>query len=218
MSDELFRIAIVVGVGLAGVAFIVQAAVAVALFRRIGKMQDKAAPVLEGAKPVLEKAGPMVDKVAALLDKAVPTIEKAGPAIQQAGAAADRLKAVAERAEKVLASANQVIDDARPRVVELSAQMVEIAKTGREHVDRLGTLLNDASEKAHDRLTQIDHSVENTIEQVEQVSDAMRRAVMKPVREVNGVAAAISAVISTLVKRSHKSSVDTAVQDEEMFI
>ena len=45
-----------------------------------------------------------------------------------------------------------------------------------------------------------------------------RAAVMRPVLEVNGLAAGISAAVSTLMKGSRKSSVDTAVQDEEMFI
>jgi hypothetical protein len=46
----------------------------------------------------------------------------------------------------------------------------------------------------------------------------MKRAVMRPVREVNGIAAGISAAVSTLVRGHRKSSVDEATQDEEMFI
>ena len=66
-------------------------------------------------------------------------------------------------------------------------------------------------------LEQIDHSVESTVEQVEAVGDAVKRAVMRPVREVNGLAAGISAAVSTLVG-PRRSTVDSATQDEEMFI
>jgi hypothetical protein len=45
----------------------------------------------------------------------------------------------------------------------------------------------------------------------------MKHAAMRPAREVNGLAAGVSAVISTLV-RGRKSPVDAATQDEEMFI
>jgi hypothetical protein len=55
------------------------------------------------------------------------------------------------------------------------------------------------------------------VEQAEQVGDAMKRAAMRPVREANGIAAGISAAVSTLV-RGRKSSVDHATQDEELFI
>ena len=46
----------------------------------------------------------------------------------------------------------------------------------------------------------------------------VKRAVMRPVLEVNGVAAGISAAVSTLFKGSRKPSVESATQDEEMFI
>jgi hypothetical protein len=55
------------------------------------------------------------------------------------------------------------------------------------------------------------------VEQAGQVGENVKRAVMRPVREVNGLAAGVSAVISTLV-RGRKYPVDAATQDEEMFI
>src|ERR1019366_9393570 len=87
----------------------------------------------------------------------------------------------------------------------------------REQVDRIGDLLQDASGRARHRIEQIDNSVEHTVEQVGQVGDAMKRAVMRPVREANGLAAGISAAVSTLV-RPRKAAPDDATQDEEMFI
>jgi uncharacterized protein YoxC len=218
MTDDIFRIAIVVGVSVIALAFIIQAIAALVLFRRIGKMQEKAAPVLDSAKPLLDKVGPMVETITVLINKAGPAVDKAGPAIESAGATVERIKAVAERADKVLASATRVIDETRPQMVALSREMVEISRSGREQVERVGDLLHEASSKAKERLEQIDQTVESTIDQVQQASTTMKRAVMKPVRGVNGLAAGISAVVSTLVKGSRKSSVDAAVQDEEMFI
>jgi len=218
MTEDIFRIAIVLGVGLACVAFVVQAGVAIALFRRLGKIQTSTAPVLEHAAPLLGKVEPLVEKFTLLLEKAAPAMEKAGPALERAGAAADQLKAVANTAGKVLDSANRVIDEARPQIVRLSGEMAEIAKAGHVQVDRLGNLLFEAGRNAQERLTQIDQSVSNTVQQMEDVSGAVKRAVMRPVLEVNGLAAGISAAVSTLMKGSRKSSVDTAVQDDEMFI
>jgi len=66
-------------------------------------------------------------------------------------------------------------------------------------------------------LEQIDDTVSSTVEQVEVAGENVKKAVMRPVREVSGVAAGISAVVSTLVK-GKKSNVASATQDEEMFI
>ncbi|MEI9975506.1 MAG: hypothetical protein WDO73_27625 [Ignavibacteriota bacterium] len=48
------------------------------------------------------------------------------------------------------------------------------------------------------------------------MSGAVKRAVMRPVREANGLAAGISAAVSTLV--NPRKAVDAVTQDEEMFI
>ena len=60
--------------------------------------------------------------------------------------------------------------------------------------------------------------MEVTVKQIENVSGTVKSFVLRPVREVNGIAAGISAMVSTLVRGRRKNSVDSATQDEEMFI
>jgi hypothetical protein len=84
-------------------------------------------------------------------------------------------------------------------------------------MERIGEVVQDATARAHDRIEQIDQSVDHTVEQIGQAGDAVKRAAMRPVREVNGLAAGITAAVSSLVK-GRKSPVDSATQDEEMFI
>ena len=109
------------------------------------------------------------------------------------------------------------MQDTRPTIADISDETVAIMRSGREQVERMGDLLHDAGDRARARLEQVDQSVESTVNQIENVSGAVKSAVLRPVREVNGIAAGISAAVSTLV-RGHKSSVDSATQDEEMFI
>jgi hypothetical protein len=53
---------------------------------------------------------------------------------------------------------------------------------------------------------------------MENASGTVKSAVLRPVREVSGIDAGISAMVATLVRGRHKSSVDSATQDEEMFV
>src|SRR5206468_646719 len=138
-----------------------------------------------------------------------PTIDKIGPALDEAKRTAAKAGAFVERATEVATTTNLVIKDARPRVAQIEHEVAEITRPAREQVERLGDVVHEAGDKARARLEQIDHTVETTIEQVEQVSGAMKRAVMKPVREVNGLAAGISAAVGTLVRGQRKSSVDS---------
>jgi methyl-accepting chemotaxis protein len=204
MSDEAFRIVITAAVIVAALAFVVQAGVALALYRVARKLQQKISPVLEKGEAVAGKAGPVIEKIGPLLDQARPVVQRLGPAV-------DKLTAI-------LTTTHQILEETRPRIAEVSTEAVAITKSGREQVERLGTLLHDASERAQARLAQIDHTVDNTVEQVEKAGETVKSAVMRPVREVNGIAAGISAALATLAGRPRKSSVDHATQDEEMFI
>ena len=232
MSEENFRIVVAAGLLIASLAFVVQAGIVLALFRLTRKMQGKTAgfmehaePVLAKVEPVLDKVGPVIEKIGPALDAINATAAKLGPAIERFLPVADKAIVVVERAgvliqsvNQVAATANQIMQDARPRIADISDETVAIVRSGREQVERVGDLLHDAGDRARVRLEQIDHAVDATVNQIENASSAVKSAVLRPVREVNGIAAGISAAVSTMVRGQRKSSVDSATQDEEMFI
>jgi len=231
MTDEIFRWIATGGVVLVTIAFVVQAVAAIAVSRGLRHLQGKITGFLATAEPAIARLEPMIERATVLMDAATPqieiagaTIEKAGPvlerariAIDKASTAIDRAGPLIDQARTTLANANLAIEENRPKVSEITEQVAEIARTGREQVDRLGALLEDAGNRARARLAQIDDTVAETVEQVGEVGGALKRAAMLPVREASGVAAGISATVSTFVK-GRKYPPDMATQDEEMFI
>jgi ABC-type transporter Mla subunit MlaD len=211
MSEDAFRIVVTVAVILICIAFIMQSFVMMALFGVVRKMQRKIAPLIEKGEAVATSAVPVIEKVKPLAEQAAATLQKAGPALEKAGPAMEKVTAI-------LASTHQILEETRPRIVEITSDGAAIIKSGREQAQNLGGLLQDAGTRARARIEQIDRSVDNTVEQVEQIGENVKRAAMRPVREVNGIAAAISATVSTLVRGSRRPSVEHATQDEEMFI
>jgi len=211
MDENAFRIVIAVGVGLVAVAVIVQAIAMSAIYRVSRGIHQRVEALLERVEPLLVKLAPVVEKAGPLIEQAVPAFEKSGAAMEKIGQAADS-------AATLLASLNHIVEENRPRVSEVCGEAVAIAETGRQQVARIGELIYEAGDRARNRLEQIDHAVESTVGQVEHAGESIRQAVMRPVREVNGLAAGISAAVSTLVKGPRRSSVDSATQDEEMFI
>lgn len=211
MPDDLFRLVVAIGVILACIAFLVQAFMVIALYRVGRQVQQRLAPLIDKGEDAVAKAVPMIDRVGPLLDNAAMIVHQAGPLVDQA-------KSTVERATHVVATAGQTLEEVRPRVVAIASDGAAIAKTGRQQVERLADLFHDVSDRARERIDQIDRSVDNTVEHVEQVQEAVKKAALRPVREVNGLAAGISAALSTLVHGTRRSSVDHATQDEEMFI
>jgi len=129
-----------------------------------------------------------------------------------------KIMPLVERTEPILVTTRQILDENKPRVAEITAEAVQIAKTARAQVDRVSDLLQDSSERARARLAQIDRTVDETVEQVEQVGGAVKTAVLKPVKEVNGLMAAMKAALSTFAAGNKRHAVEHATQDEEMFI
>ena len=211
MTEDTFRMVVTAAVALASIAFVVQAMAMFAFYRVARRMQQKVGPLADQAEPVIGKLGPMISEIGL-------AAQRLGPMIDKVGLAAGKVAPVADQVESVLATANRIMEETRPRISELSGEAVEIVRSGREQVERIGELLHEAGDCARTRLEQIDQAVESTVEQVGQVGDAVKRAVLRPVREVNGLAAGISAAVATLVHHSRKPSVDQATQDEEMFI
>ena len=238
MSEDLFRVVITVAVSLACIAFVVQAAIALALFKSVRKIQERADHLIDRFEPLMGKIDPVVERIGPMIDKAVPVVERIRPMLDNASATMDRMKPVidqsvsvvkrvgelVERAEpgveslkQVVANVNRAIVDARPYITEISENAVGAVRTGREQVERVGDLLTDATSRARARLEQIDESLEHTVGQVGNVGNSVKRAVLRPVREANGFAAGLSAAVSSLV-HPRKSSPGTVTQDEEMFI
>src|SRR5581483_5637296 len=123
MPDDVFRIVITVAVALACLAFLVQAGVAIALYRVVSRTQKKVFPVADRVETLVKDAAPMIAKVG-------PLLERAGP--------------VLDSAKDALSKTNKILEENRPRVSEIATEAVAIAKSSRRQVERIGELLDDA--------------------------------------------------------------------------
>ncbi len=166
--DSGFQWVITIAVVLACIAFLVQAAVSIALLRVAKRIQEKVSPL-------------------------------------------------ADRAQPILTTTRQILEENKPRIAEVSAEAVQVAKAVHKHADKVGELLSDVSDRTRVRVAQIERAVDDTVNQVEVAGDAVKSAVLKPVREVNGIMAGIRAAVQTYANAGRRS-VDHATQDEEMFI
>lgn len=129
----------------------------------------------------------------------------------------DKIEPLVEKTGPVLELVRHTTTELMPKISEIAADAVEISKSAREQVNRVGELLTDFSVRAKAQVARIDGAVEQTVGNVQQAGESAIGAVLKPVREVNGVLAGIKTAISVYSKGT-KQSVDHATQDEEMFI
>jgi ABC-type transporter Mla subunit MlaD len=134
---------------------------------------------------------------------------------------ADRFVPLAERAEPVLKSTGKLLaalDESVPRIAAIAQDIVAITTSARQQAVHIGALMDDANARATKRLAELDQTVDHAVEQAERTGEAVRGAVLKPVREVNAILAGVRTAILTYSQGGRRPSVDHATQDEEMFI
>jgi hypothetical protein len=95
-------------------------------------------------------------------------IYRAGKEAQKAGKdAQNKLGPLVDRLDAILTTSSQILEQNRPNIAEITAETLVIAKTARQHVERIGELIDDTSLRAKARITQIDQTVGRTMEQVD---------------------------------------------------
>jgi methyl-accepting chemotaxis protein len=129
----------------------------------------------------------------------------------------DKVEPLADKTEPILEMVRSSMNELVPKLVAVSDDVVELSRTARDQVNRVGELLTDLAQQAKAQVAKIDGAVESTVDSVQHAGESVKDAVLKPVREVNGVLAGIKTAIS-VYSHGRRQSVDHATQDEEMFI
>jgi hypothetical protein len=135
-----------------------------------------------------------------------------------AGEAQGKLGPLVDRFDAMITVSGKILEDNRAHIAEIASETLAVARTVRQQADRIAVLVDDANSRAKARIAQIDQTVDQTVAHVEQARDAVKGAVMTPVREVGGFVAGVKAAVSTYAQGGNRHSPERATQDEEMFI
>ena len=128
------------------------------------------------------------------------------------------------RAEAFFAASENALAESRKQIAEISAianslmtNANEILDLSRKQVVRVDELMADATGRARVQMERVELMLDDTFNRVQDTVAAVQGNILKPIREVNAVAAGFRTAIQTLLK-SGRSSVAQATTDEEMFI
>jgi ABC-type transporter Mla subunit MlaD len=121
------------------------------------------------------------------------------------------------RAESILVSAKETLDQTRTQVADLSAKANDVLDTTRSQLGRVEGLLTEVTSRAKAQMDRAELVLDDTLGRVHETVAVLHNGVMKPVREVSGLAAGFKAALAHLMKGG-RPNVSQATHDEEMFI
>lgn len=135
-----------------------------------------------------------------------------------------RIDSVVERAEPILSTVQKFTTENSPRfsdivrnTKEISVEAVDIAHVAKDQAHRFAEVGRDIADRTRAQVSRLDTAVDETIERAHEAGDTVKSAVLKPVREVSGIAAGVKAAVSAFA-HGGRASVNHVTQDEEMFI
>jgi len=143
---------------------------------------------------------------------------------QQVTSIMPRVQSVLTKAESTLDENRRNILDVTTKATELAAKAneigaraVEMMDLGKAQLQKLDLVVTEATDRARVQLERAELVVDDTLGRVNQTVTAVHNGVLRPVREVQGIAAGVRAALDHLM-RGGRPSVADATHDDEMFI
>ena len=126
---------------------------------------------------------------------------------------------VKSKALPTMETVQSMLVELRPKIEVMSTNFAESSDLVRNQLGRLDATLTDALDRARLQVIRADELLNRTMDKVEETSEVVHKTVISPLRQVNGLMAAISTGVDIFLgqKRRHPRNGGGVPQDE-MFI
>jgi hypothetical protein len=120
------------------------------------------------------------------------------------------------KVEALVDSSKVAVDDGRRLIDEVTVKAADILEVTRKQLVRVDAVLEDAAARARVQLDRAELVLDDTMNRAHETVALVHTGIMKPLREIQGVAAGLTAALHFLMGRRPDPA--HAHADEEMFI
>jgi methyl-accepting chemotaxis protein len=169
--------------------------------------------VIISAVALLIQAGMLVGinkSVKALRDQITPLVPK--------------VEALLPKVESLVTSTQATVEQSRRQIAEVTAKVSEIAtktneilESSKRQLDMVEEVITDATSRAKTQMDHVELVLDDTLTRAHETVTTLHNGIMRPVRELSGIAVGIKTAVAYL-NRNRRPSVDSVTNDEEMFI
>ena len=126
---------------------------------------------------------------------------------------------VKSKALPTMETVQSLLVEIRPKIDVMTTNLSESSTLVRNQLGRLDATLADALDRARLQVIRADELLSRTMDKVEETSEVVHKTVISPLRQVNGLMAAISTGVEVFLgqKRRHPKN-GAGVPQDEMFI
>jgi F0F1-type ATP synthase membrane subunit b/b' len=128
----------------------------------------------------------------------------------------DNVTRLLPKIESLIETSRQTIEDSRGQIAEITSKASDILETTRVQLRRIDEILEDASTRAKAQMERAEMILDDAMDRAQRTVALVEGGIVKPLREIQGVAAGIRTAFLFLMRGRPNPS--EATSDEEMFI
>jgi len=124
---------------------------------------------------------------------------------------------LAPKVEALVDATKATVDKSRTEIVDIMSKTNEILESTKTQMVKIDAVVTDATARAKVQMERVEMVLDDTMSRAHETVAVMHNGIMRPLRELNGIAVGIKTAFAYLA-RGDRRSVAQATSDEEMFI
>jgi methyl-accepting chemotaxis protein len=115
-----------------------------------------------------------------------------------------RVLPLLENAKLIQQDVKTFVETARPKLDVILDNAAHATTTVRTEIERVEATLNDVVDRVRLQVIRADEMVTRTLDRVEETSEKVQHSVMSPIRQVSGIAQAVSVGVATYFRSQRR--------------
>jgi ABC-type transporter Mla subunit MlaD len=116
-----------------------------------------------------------------------------------------------------VANATVTVEQSRKQILDITAKTNQILDSTKVQMAKIEEVVSDATGRAKVQMDRVEMVLDDTMSRAHETVAVLHNGIMRPLREIHGIAAGIKTAFQYLA-RGNRPSVAQVTSDEEMFI
>jgi hypothetical protein len=129
----------------------------------------------------------------------------------------DKIAPLVPKVDSLVESTKATVEQSKVQIAEITSRANEILVSAKNQLAMVEEVVTDATARAKVQMERVELVLDDTINRAHETVATVHNGIMRPLQELNGIAAGIRAALAFLA-RNNRPSVAQATSDEEMFI
>jgi ElaB/YqjD/DUF883 family membrane-anchored ribosome-binding protein len=127
------------------------------------------------------------------------------------------IKPLLPKVESLVEITKTTVEQSRKQIFDITTNANEILASTKQQLGMVQEVVSDATARAKVQLERVELVLDDTLSRAHETVATVHDGIMRPLREVNGIAVGIKTALAYLA-RGNRPNVDQVTSDEEMFI